>query len=272
MSEGQAAEEKAAGGIAEETAAAERKAAEDTKRFEGKSEDEIAEMKVADEKKVAEDKRIAEEKAEEHKEKSKLGRRISKMEDALTSFMERTDLMLTPQVKPQKNPLDEMEDGDFVSVKDLKEFIRLDRESRDTQSQAESQKYGKSYTKALDKIGAKMEDEELHLKVLKLVTDEGSIYNVRSADDPTAAAQINYYKALHSLGGKGAPAKPNLKGDKDVPPAGAATKTKAKATDDIEFDQDALDYIKRRGLTPEKAKELMKKRSGNIYATGGQFL
>ena len=191
------------------------------------------------------------------------------MEKRFDAFMERTEMLITPQSKAPESPLDGLSDDDVVDVKTLKTYLSRVEESRIEEENAEAQRYGRGYAKTLKDIGASMEDEELHLKVVKLVTEDGSKFNVRSSNDPAAAAQINYYQALSSLGTK-TKEKPNLKKDPNLPPAGGTQATNRKTDDDLNLSKADLEYIERRGLTKDQVKKFMKK--GTAYTTAGELM
>ena len=71
----------------------------------------------------------------------------------------------------------------------------------------------------------------------------------------------------HVQSGRTDKPKPNLKKDKNLPPAGNASETKVKEVDEINLSPEELDYVKRRGLSNEQVKKLMKNKDP-IYSSG----
>jgi len=158
-------------------------------------------------------------KMEAHKESSRLGRRQSAMEKKMADFMEQTSETLNSLVKQNKPKIELSDDTEYMTVGDFK---KLQQHQINEQTQAEQDKakedmlYGRGYESELNSIGDESDDENLHIQVMKLVTEEGSKFNVRSSVDPKAAAQINYNKALRSIDSKSTE-KAKLKGDKKLP-------------------------------------------------------
>ena len=247
-----------------EAKAAEEKAAEEAKTAADKlaAENPKSEEEIAEEAKLAEEQNAATAKAaEEHKEKSKIGRRMSVMEDKMNDFIDRASQALTqPQRKPETSDLD---DGEYMTVgsfrKIMKEQANEMKEESDNKAN-QDKLYGRAYEKELANIGDKIDDEEMHLQVMKLVTDraQGAKFNVRSSKDPAGAAQINYYEALRSLSGKSTGKIPKLKGDKNLPPAGSSTVTKIKTETGITITPEIQEYMNKTGMKEEEVKELLK--------------
>lgn len=203
-------------------------------------------------------------KAEGHKESSKLGRRISAMEDQMNSFFERADNIFTRQ--NNDNAITEIADDEYLTAKQVNDILS----TRD-QKEAENQnKYSRDYIKQIRSIEQRNEvDEETHLKVVALISNEDGKFNKASHQDPTAACEINYLKALNYL--KSRDKKDlKLKGDNNTPPAGDGTKIISKKEKELELDNDTLEYMKRRGISTEKAKEYLKDKSP-IYSGGMGF-
>jgi hypothetical protein len=241
---------------AEELAAEEAKAAAEKEAAENqKSEEEIAEeARLAEEEKIA-----AAKAAEEHKEKSKLGRRVSEMEDKMNDFLDKAGQILN---QPQRtSTTSDLNEDDYMTVGSFKKLMQEQTNEMRVEADKKARQdmlYGRAYEKEINDIGDTVDDAETHLKVMKLITEDGSPFNKRSSKDPKAAAQINYNKALRSLSSKSSP-QPKLKGDKKLPPAGDASKTTIKTTPDIKLDAAALEYMRITGMDEKEAKELMSK-------------
>ena len=207
---------------------------------------------------------VAELKVDEHKESSKLGRRISAMEESMTSFIENANTVLSSGNKPQQE--DQISDTDYMTVGDFKKI--------QTQQSVDSQNanliYGKTYVKHIKDMGDRENiPEEVHLQAMKLTTDDDGKFNKTSHKDPSAAAEINYYQALNYIQAQAGKPGSTRKADQDLPPSGDATTNSLKKVDDIELDDETKEYAKRRGISLEKAKELLNDKTP-IYSSGGQ--
>jgi hypothetical protein len=250
--EAKAAEEKAA---EEAKEAADKLAAEN----QGKNEEEIAEearlAEIQEQEKAA-----AAKAAEEHKEKSRLGRRMSAMEERMNDFIDKASQVLT---QPQKSIDTELNEDEYLTVKSFNKIMQMhanEAAKGEADKAREDMLYSRSYVKEINNIGDTVEDEEVHLKVMQLITDKtpGAKYNVKSSKDPVAAAQINYNRALRSLSGK-TKSKINLKHDPNLPPAGNPTQTKVKTEPEIVLSPEAKEYMRITNTTEKEARELMKK-------------
>lgn len=205
--------------------------------------------------------RVAAEKAEAHQESSRLGRRLSAMEERMSDFLDQANQTFRKQGKEDVTKgLDEDEN---MTVGAFKKMLHQQSIEQADSSRAEKEtqyNYGREYERELKNIGLSNDDEALHLKAIRLVTQDKSEFNVKSHKDPSAAAQINYLKALNHLkSGKDIPAKPNLKGDKNLPPAGKNTQTNPKTEPEIELNDEILDYMKTTNMSMEEAKKLLKR-------------
>jgi len=184
---------------------------------------------------------------------------MADMQRRMDEFMERTTNVLDTIAKP-KNTI-EVDEGEYATVGTIKALLHQQEEAklnREIEIERKNIAYGRAYEAELLNIADEADDEELHMQVMKLVTEDGSKYNVKSSNDPSAAAQINYNKALRAVKSGNTGKKINLKGDKNLPPSGSKTKTGIKVEKEIDFGQDALDYMARVGMSVEEAKKLIK--------------
>lgn len=207
----------------------------------------------------------AELKAEAHKETSKFGRRLTAMEETMNTFLENASAIFVNK-NNSSNEEKRIDGDDYLTLNDLQ---RLQAEQSKKQQESNAV-YGKSYIKHIKTLGDRDGiDEEIHLQAMKLTTDDDGKFNVRSSDDPRAAAEINYLKALMYLqkGKKTVERTP----DNNLPPGVSATKTEHKKAEDVELDAEAQEYATRRGISLEKAKKLLNDKTP-IYAAGGHIL
>jgi len=169
----------------------------------------------------------AEKAMEAHKESSKLGRKMADMDKRLNDFMERQTQMMETMSSANTAPvaIDPDETMTVGTYNMLKQQEALETENARIKQQNFNNKYAREYESEINNIGDTVDDDDLHMQILKLTTDpNGGKYNVQSSADPTAAAQINYNKAMRDVlkGDVGKKAS-NLKHDKRLPPKGGKT-------------------------------------------------
>jgi len=208
-----------------------------------------------------EETREEQEAREAHKEKSKLGRKVAMMELRQAEILDRLDQIYDMNVMKETSnvTLDPEAPLDVATYQQLKKMETIEQTKQ-------QQKYGKEYIRTLQEIGADADDPEIHLKVVEMVTKDGSEFNVRSHDDPSKAAAKNYARALKSVIAE-PKLRPNLKQDKNLPPAGNPSKTDVKEEEEVVLSKEALAYAEARGMSPERIKKLLS-RKDPIYAGG----
>ena len=129
-----------------------------------------------------------------HEERSMLGRRVSRIERGLQSFMDEMrasigQITARPTERAREtSPADEDETIPLTR-KDLRQFLRQEYSAIDS----EKAQYQTQYTKALATLGLDLEDAE-HEAVLTELVNNPQV-NVRRTGDPKADAEINFEKA-----------------------------------------------------------------------------
>jgi len=196
-----------------------------------------------------------------HKESSRLGRRQSAMEKKMADFMEQTSEAISSLVKQSKPKVELSDDGEYMTVGDYKKLMQHQANEQtlaDNEKTKADRLYGQGYESELNSIGDTADDEDIHMQVMKLVTDPKDFtYNTRSSVDPTAAAQINYNRALRDVLKKQEKGdKPKLKGDKKLPQSASATKKGDKPVKEMVFSPEAEEYMKITGTSREEAEKL----------------
>ena len=227
------------------------------KAGEGKSEGELAAAAAAEE---AEKVRLEEEqKAEEHKERSELGRKVkgieSRLDTELFAVNDKLDQLLAKDVE------DIEEEGDDEipqSKKELDEYMEKKFQARERASKDTDTKYNTDYQTAIGQFS----EEEDYGEICKELEAN---FNIRKSDNGDVDGQLNYLKASKSFYKKkasGKDDKPNpLKGKGNdlplgTPPGGDEEIDKEEAMPKL--DAYAQDYMKKTGMSEESVKKAMK--------------
>jgi len=226
------------------------------KAGEGKSEEELAAAAAAEE---AEKVRLEEEqKAEEHKERSELGRKVkgieSRLDTELFAVNDKLDQLLAKDVE------DPEEDEDEIprSRKELDDYMDKKFQARERASKDTDTKYNTDYQTAIGQFS----EEEDYGEICKELEAN---FNIRKSDNGDVDGQLNYLKASKSFYKKKASGKDDktnpLKGkDNDLPlgtpPGGDEEIDKEEAMPKL--DAYAQDYMKKTGMSEESVKKAMK--------------
>ena len=204
-------------------------------------------------------------------ERSKLGRKVKYIEDTVLGFQEQFEermnrldgLLASNNRRPDTYGYETEDDPneELIGTKaELKKFLNDYNKDQETQRQDSQMKYEQDYVKTIKRLGSD-ETEEDH----KDIYDEMmSHFNVKYSDNPLVDAEKNYLKATRSVLKKrtAAPAKKvnPLKGNKPKAPLGAGSnsETMAKKTKPMpKFDEAAQDFMRKSGITPERAAEIL---------------
>lgn len=189
----------------------------------------------------------------DHKESSKIGRKLKGLYDKVNTLTSELESLRKP--KPEQ----EIEVPEVISTpEDVDKYLA----ARSQKLQREQQDYEKSYLGQVQQLSAKTDDEELHEEI---VAEMMQSFNVKHTNNAFADARVNYAEAKASLLSK------KISGKKKVPdrdtadappiqPAASATRTVAKTISLPSLDAAATDYVgylRKRGMSDEDiAKEL----------------
>lgn len=207
-------------------------------------------------------------------ERSKLGRKVKYIEDTVQSFQEsfeekmnRLEGLLVSSNRKQdtdESYLRDYEAGDdeeIIGTKaELKQFLTDYNKETESARQKNQAKYERDYVQTIKRLGSE-ETEEDH----KDIYDEMmSHFNVRHSNNPLMDAEKNYLKATRSVLKKKVAApvekKNPLKGNKPKAPLGAGgnNETMPKKIKPMpKFDAAAQDFMRKSGITPERAAEIL---------------
>jgi hypothetical protein len=210
---------------------------------------------------------------EDHKERTRLGRKVAKHDEMMAAIAQQNAQLLevisklVPKAEAEETKEEEPFEG-FATQADLDAYLDKRERKKADLANAETVKYQTGYLDAVNSWTeqAKEEDDPDVAEVYKLLVDEseGQQFNVRHSSNPKAdfalnlaRAQANYYKTK----AKGtAPKKSPLKNDPAKAPLGVAGATKTdveKSKKTVKLDPEALAFIKASGISEEKAVEYL---------------
>lgn len=204
----------------------------------------------------------------DHKESSKLGRKLKGLESKFDQVLSRLDQLAKPSEKEPEIEVPEV----ITTPEDVRMVLQAEqaklRQAQGAQAQAQ-QTYEQGYLKTLSTLEG--ENEDLHEEIMEIITENakrGSLeFNRKFSDNPVADARINYAEAKASLLSKklvsGKPAVParNKAEKAPVQPAAADTKTTAKTTATLpKLEGHAasyVEYLRRQGATDAEIAETL---------------
>lgn len=201
------------------------------------------------------------EELEEHKEKSKLGRKFKGLEERFNELQRKVETGTISKESPTYQAPQE----DEAELERIRELYREDpiaaKRAQDTYerkiAETEAKAYEGAFLKQINTLS--QEDPDLHAESFKELMEH---YNVRLSNDPVADAERNYARAKIAVlkrstsDGK---VRPNTAGGKVTPvgPAARATTetTKTVVLPDLSKDpatRDYVAYLKKQGVKDEE--------------------
>lgn len=194
---------------------------------------------------------------EDHKERSKMGRRMSMLEDNIDTLVTKIDQLITVRAEPEDPDDDEPV---FMTKKQLREFVRTQAKDEVIQTKAEDQatqkKYEDAYISHVRKIGADLSPKQLEAVFKEMYDRHNEVFH----KIPEADADINFHRAVVSLADKAKPAPKVIPLKKDDPeklggPADTAVTKKTVVAPKL--DEHALAFAKHHKLTDEQVAEAL---------------
>ena len=183
---------------------------------------------------------------EENAERSKLGRKLASVENALSEVMNRLEYLTK-----EKEPKEEEGLGGVFEMPTTPEELEAFIEKREAKKQQSVTKYETNYLTTLDKV--RVDDESEHSAIMaEMLTN----FNIKHSDNASMDARLNYADAERAMLRKkmATPVAPkvNLKGEK---PNGTGvdhgTKVETKKVKDIELDPYAAEFVAKTGMSKE---------------------
>jgi hypothetical protein len=272
--------------VADEAATEESKPADDVKGDESdvKAEGEAdGEKEVEGKPSTEPDEKAPKEGEEDHKERTKLGRKVAKLEDTLSQVLEQNRILLEKLTStPQKADVQDSSAVDpsvwteeqiqtrydelhMESPYRANQFLEQTRHARVTQ---ETVKYQSGYLSSIKGWQESTEDEGEATEVYKLLTDDKSPYNVKHSSNPNFDFQMNLAKATaHYYKSKAAgPTKRDnpLEKNKSISaksPLGVGGGNKAApettVTKKIQIDPDIAEFARASGFSEEETAKIL---------------
>ncbi len=202
---------------------------------------------------------------EEHRERSRLGRRLKSMEDKQAE-RERLDEERWARIEAKlsqptvtRETIVEDDLPEIISTpEDVRKVNRYDKEKE----MREYEKYALGYIKTAKVLG--VEHPELHDEVMGLITGDGSPFNQRQTGNPGVDAELNYSKAKAAVLSKkiAAPSKskPNVRSEPITSPTNLSVDSKSEPSlkAEVQLDDDAKEFIKRIGKDQSWATDALK--------------
>ncbi len=202
-----------------------------------------------------ETKKIEPEDEEEHRERSKLGRKVKQLEDVIQQQNERMEMLMAKLETPAStNPYED----EILTEEDWKKYRAIRKKETEEQT-----KYSQGYIRNFYAEGKK--DREGNPELYDEVYNEMAVnFNIRYSNDPSMDAALNYAKAKAAVLAKKTASpklKPNLKGG-DKPQASTNIDVKSRAapepSEEIELDDEAKEFVRKVGMKTESIREALK--------------
>jgi len=197
----------------------------------------------------------------DHQEKSRLGRRLKRMEEQFGTLMQRLEsLNHSPAVTKEEDPV--VDNDEFIRASDVPKIM----ERISAEKQKEQTKYENDYLYATVSLGAQDElDVETQDEIFDVMQKD---FNTRKTGNPVIDAEINYRAAMAKLyRTKAATPKNPLKGGKPEAAlaVGAPTTTPASpATKKIKLDPYAAEFAKSVGMSEEDIQSALSSNTSTI--------
>lgn len=192
---------------------------------------------------------------EDHSEKSRLGRKVKRMEEQFSSVLERFDDFMSQRgsIPPQPSP----------PADELPEFIQTPEDvervvsARERKIEIAQQVYSGNYIKQLRGLGNV--NTEIHDDILNEMSVNPN-FNARHTGNPIVDARLNYAEAKASvLAKKTAGTRPNIPigGGSPTAPTGisATSRNAVTPTSELpELSEASKEFIRRTGMSEEDVK------------------
>lgn len=190
---------------------------------------------------------------EDHSEKSRLGRKVKRMEEQFSNVLEKFDDFMSRSIPPQPSPpADEL--PEFIQTPEDVERVVSARERKIATAQ---QMYSGNYIKQLQGLGNV--NTEIHDDILNEMAANPN-FNARHTGNPIVDARLNYAEAKASvLAKKTAGTRPNIpvSGGSPISPTGisATSRNAVTPTSELpELSEASKEFIRRTGMSEEDVK------------------
>jgi hypothetical protein len=204
------------------------------------------------------------EEPDDNAERSRLGRKVKYIEDSVgnlqSTLLEKMEYLQnlmysrSSAAGPEASP-EEDDDGIYTRGDLRREITRMK-----TEEERANSTYNSAYSQVIGKLSSDLSEDEFS----EIDREFRTSFNFRHSNDPTADAERNWYKAERAVLRKKLAAPKReipLKTEKPSAPLGGSggTKVDTKKTSSIKLDAAAREFIRRTGMSEEKAMRILSK-------------
>jgi len=190
---------------------------------------------------------------DDHKERSRMGRRMSELEGNINLLVNKIDQLVTAKTEPEADPDDD--EPVFMTKKQLRDFVKSEARNEVVQTKAEEQaaqsEYENAYVAQVHKAGADLSPKQLDAVFKEMFDNHNEIHH----KIPQVDADINFHRAVASLTAKVKPAAKVIPLKKDDPKnlgGPADTNIESKKVAPQKLDKHAAAFAKHHNLSDEK--------------------
>jgi hypothetical protein len=195
---------------------------------------------------------------------TKLGRRVSKMEEMMSGFLDRFDSFMVkmeeqrqvPRATTQREPEeDEVPDH----IREAAEYVERRQAKREQARLAAQQTYSKAYLRAVRKGFEEDIEEDLHKEIVKELTETNYQNYMKHSGEPEEDARLNYGLAMATVLKRqrsGVRKPPNVRGDKEHAPTEVSSSTHIGEVPKKEVELDEFSSKFLNSLDPKEAQAL----------------
>jgi len=202
----------------------------------------------------------------DNSDRSKLGRKVARMEEDMSEFMSRLEAKLE-KFKGTGEPTYEEAGDDLVTASTLKTALENYFERKQKETQDKEENFRKAYARGVMKAGAELEETEFN----SIIEELDKAGNPKTASDPELAAQINFLRVRNSLLEKRVSGKVNpLKGNQNKLPTsvGGETTNKNNEWTMPTLDPETMEFIRKSGLSEADVKDALTVPSATLRTKG----
>jgi hypothetical protein len=199
------------------------------------------------------------EEPEDQSERSKLGRRVRRVEDSLTTILSKLDSALERREPNYHIPSSQQTSSSFQDdvpevITTYDDFKKAQKKYRDDETK-EQKKYEENYFRKLDQL--RTENSDLHQEV---VDEMMANFNVKHSGDASVDAELNYSKAYTSLLKKKVGViKPKVRGEKSSSSTNLSVESRetSATSSEPQLDEFAKEFVSKVGMDGESVKRAL---------------
>jgi hypothetical protein len=201
---------------------------------------------------------------EDNAVRSQLGRKVKYMEDTMNETLGKLDAFLQSQSQPQYQqpqyapPVQEEVEEEFLTNRNVGSVIENYMTQHQSQQSQEQARYENDYVKMTNRLASEVDETDY----TEINTEMMTNFNVRHGNDASADAERNWLRAERAVLRKrqaNPVRKAPLKQEKPSAPLGGGSvqNASAKKVKMPKFDDATLAYMKKTGMTEERAAKIL---------------